>query len=123
MVKYSGIGGVLASVVAKLLLVNGKAGKLGKSGGGWPPGPPKAPGVKCGPNRRCKVNPGASGVLVIGGEELLISFTDLDDDNVTVVVGTLLVAVLALFSAFTLSATKVLLLSFFANASCLIYSS
>ena len=120
MVKYSGIGGVLASVVAKLLLVNGKAGKLGKSGGGWPPGPAKAPGVKCGPNRRCKVNPGASGVLVIGGEELLISFTDLDDD-VTVVVGTLLVAVLALFSAFTLS-TKVLL-SFFANASCLIYSS
>ena len=63
--------------MGKLLVVKGKAGKFGSRGGGWPPGPPRAPGVNAWapnwvPNNLDNVSP-ASAIF----EELFVSFTDL----------------------------------------------
>ena len=118
--------------------VMGKAGKLGSNGGGWPPGPAKAPGVRWGPKILDKeANPAglapaaaAAAASAIGLEELIVSFTDplcgLDD---TTEVGTLLALLfdsdlmeIGLLSAF-LEDDPCSLISSFLAASCLMYSS
>lgn len=110
----------MGGVVGRLQVVIGKAGKFGSRGGGWPPGPAKAPGVKCVPRSLDRVSP-ASAIVVL--EEQLVSLTDVD---VVVVVGTLLLA-FALIVGSDLMTEEGVVFSFsedsFFAASCRMYSS
>ena len=109
----------MGGVVGRLQVVIGKAGKFGSRGGGWPPGPAKAPGVKCVPSSLDRVSP-ASAMVV---EEQLVSLTDADDDVVVVVViGTLLLAFALTVVGSDLMGVAFSVDSFFA-ASCRMYSS